>query len=311
MTALVLRRLAWTALVVWFVVTATFAMTTCIPADPARARLGQNADEAAVARVRAHYCLDRPFVVQYGCYVGAIARGDLGESLRTDQPVAEIITSHAWPTLQLALAAIVLQLFVGIPLGVVAAVRRGRWPDHASNVMGLLGQSAPSFFVGWLFLYLAAYCLGWFPIGGYGHGFLDRLHHLVLPTATVATLGVAYYARIVRSELVDALGEDYVRTARAKGVPERAVIARHALRNALGPLVTIVGLDFGFVITSEAVTEYIFSWPGIGRELLLAILGIDVPVILGIVLVVAIAIALANLLVDLAQLELDPRLRDG
>jgi peptide/nickel transport system permease protein len=296
-------------LVVWFVVTATFAMTTAIPADPARALLGPHATPEAIVRVRAYYCLDRGFIGQYGCYVARIAHGDLGESFRSKRPVTSIIAARIWPTAQLALAAILLQLLIGVPLGVVAAARRNRWPDHAANLAGLLGQSAPTFFVGTLLLYLFAYRFGWFPIGGYGEGFVGRLSHLVLPAATLATVGVAYYARVVRSELVDALGEDYVRTARAKGLSERTVLVRHALRNALGPLVTLVGLDLGMLLGGAVVTEYIFAWPGLGREVLQAILDVDLPLILGVVLVSAIAIAVANLLVDIVYMWIDPRLR--
>jgi peptide/nickel transport system permease protein len=192
-----------------------------------------------------------------------------------------------------------------VPLGILAAIRRNRWPDHAANVLGLIGQSAPAFFVGTLLLYLFAYRFGWFPIGGYG-----GLSHLVLPAATLAAGGIAYYSRVVRSDLVDALGEDYIRTARAKGLRERSVVMKHALRNALGPLVTLIGLDLGVLLGGAVVTEYIFAWPGLGREILQAILDIDLPLILGVVLVSAIAIAVANLLVDLVYLWLDPRLRD-
>lgn len=305
-----LRRLGWTVLVVWFVVTATFAMTLAIPADPVKALLGPHATPEAVERVRAYYCLDRSWLGEYGCYVGRIAHGDLGESFRSKRPVAAIIGEKIWPTAQLALAAILLQLIVGVPLGVIAAVRRGRWPDRVASWLAMLGQSAPTFFVGTLLLYVFAYRFGWFPIGGYGEGVLGRLAHLVLPAATLATVGVAYYSRVVRTEMIDALAEDYVRTARAKGVPERRVIVRHALRNALGPLVTLVGLDLGLLLGGAVVTEYIFAWPGLGREILQAIIEVDLPLILGVVLVSAIAIAVANLLVDLVYLWLDPRLRD-
>jgi len=304
------RRIAWTALVVWFVVTATFAMVTAIPTDPVKALLGPHATPEAIERVRTYYCLDRDWFGQYACYVGRIAHGDLGESYRSKRPVAEIIEDRIWPTVQLTLAAIALQLLIGVPLGVIAAVRRNRWQDRVASGFALLGQSAPSFFVGTVFLYVFAYRFGWFPIGGYGQGFIDRLSHLVLPAATLATIGVAYYSRVVRSELVDALGEDYVRTARAKGVPERQVVMRHALRNALGPLITLVGLDLGLLLGGAVVTEYIFAWPGLGREVLQAIVEIDLPLILGVVLVSAIAIAIANLLVDLVYLWIDPRLRD-
>jgi peptide/nickel transport system permease protein len=310
MIRMFLRRLGWSIVVVWFVVTATFAMATAIPADPAKAMLGPHATPEALERVRAHYCLDQGVVVQYGCWLESIAGGDLGESYRSKRAVTTILATRIGPTVQLALAAIVLQLLIGVPLGILAAIRRKRWPDHAASLLGLLGQSAPTFFVGTLLLYVFAYRFGWFPISGYGTGGLDRLHHLVLPAMTLATVGIAYYARVVRSELVDVLGEDYIRTARAKGLSERTVILRHGLRSALGPLVTLVGLDLGILLGGAVVTESIFAWPGLGREVLLAILEVDLPLILGVVLVSAIAIAVANLLVDVAYLWLDPRLRE-
>ncbi|MBA3539084.1 MAG: ABC transporter permease [Deltaproteobacteria bacterium] len=310
MIGLVARRLGWSLLVIWFVITATFAMTAAIPADPAKAMLGPHATPELLARVRVHYCLDDGVVTQYGCWLERLAHGDLGESYRSKRPVAAILADRIWPTAQLALAAILLQLLVGVPLGMLAAARRNRWPDHAANVVGLLGQSAPTFFVGTLALYLFAYRFGWFPIGGYGEAGWDRLHHLVLPAATLATVGIAFYARVVRGELVEILAEDYIRTARAKGISEWRVLVRHALRNALGPLVTLIGLDLGVLLGGAVVTEAIFAWPGLGREVLHAILEVDIPLVVGVVLVAAVAIAIANLLVDLVQLVLDPRLRD-
>ncbi len=307
----VLGRLGWTLLVVWFVISITFAMIAWIPADPARGLLGPHATPDAIERVRAAYCLDEGFVGQYACYVGRIARGDLGESFRTHRPVTSVIADRAWPTAQLALATIVLQLGLGIPLGVWAAMRRRRWPDRVVTVGTLLAQSAPTFFVGTLLLYVFAYTLGWFPLGGYGEGVLDRLHHLVLPAASLSTIGIAYYARLTRSELLDALSADYVRTARAKGLRERDVVVRHALRTSLGPLVALVGVDLGVLMGGAVVTEVVFAWPGLGREVLQAVLEVDIPLILGVVLVSAIVIALANLLVDLVAVKLDPRLRDG
>jgi peptide/nickel transport system permease protein len=310
MTGVIARRVAWAVLVVWFVVTATFLVTAAIPADPARALLGPHATTETIARVRVHYCLDRGFVAQYGCWIERLGRGDLGESYRSKRAVTEIIAERWWPTAQLAAAAIVLQLLIGVPLGAIAALRRGRWPDHGAILIGVLGQSVPSFFVGTLLLYGFAYRWGWFPIGGYGSGGWDRLRHLVLPAMTLAAVGVAYYARAVRSELLDVLGEDYVRTARAKGLPERVVLGRHAMRNALGPLITLIGLDLGGLLGGAVVIEFIFAWPGLGREVLQAITEIDIPLIVGVVLVTAIAIAVANLLADLAYLWLDPRLRE-
>jgi peptide/nickel transport system permease protein len=302
---LVARRVGWTLVVIWFVITATFLMTAAIPADPAKALLGPHADTAAVERVRAHYCLDDGIVTQYGCWLSSVVRGDLGESYRSKRPVIDIIADKIGPTVQLALAAIFLQLVIGLPLGILAAVRRGRWPDRAATAATLLAQSAPQFFLGTLLLYVFGYRFGWFPIAGSG-----SLAHLVLPAFTLAAVGIAYYARVVRSELAEALDADYVRTARAKGVPERTVVLRHALRNALGPLVTLIGLDLGVLLGGAVVVEAIFAWPGLGREVLQAVLEVDLPLILGTVLVTAIAIAVANLLSDLVLLWLDPRLRD-
>jgi peptide/nickel transport system permease protein len=310
LTALILRRLGWAVVVIWFVISATFAMIALIPADPAKALLGPHATPDAIERVRVHYCLDQGTLHQYGCWLSNLAHGDLGESYRSKRAVTATIADRIGPTLLLACAAIVLQLVIGVPLGIIAAVRRRRWPDHATNVLGLLGQSAPTFFVGTVFVYLFAYRFGWFPISGYGSGVISRLHHLVLPALTLATIGIAYYARVVRSELVDILGEDFIRTARAKGLSERAIVGRHALRAALGPLVTLIGIDLGVLLGGAVVTEAIFAWPGLGRETLNAILELDIPLILGVVLVSAIAIAIANLIADLVQLWVDPRLRD-
>lgn len=305
MIRFVARRVAWTVLVIWFVITATFLMTAAIPADPAKALLGPHADTEAVERVRKHYCLDDGIVVQYGCWLSSVVRGDLGESYRSKRAVTSIIAEKIGPTVKLALAAILLQLLIGVPLGIVAAIRRGRWPDRAATAATLLAQSAPQFFLGTLLLYLFAYRFGWFPIAGSG-----TLGHLVLPAFTLAAIGIAYYARVVRSELGEALDADYVRTARAKGLPERTVVLKHALRNALGPLVTLIGLDLGVLLGGAVVVEAIFAWPGLGREVLQAVLEVDLPLIIGTVLVTAVAIAIANLLADLALMALDPRLRD-
>jgi peptide/nickel transport system permease protein len=310
MTGFVLRRIGWALVVAWFVVTLTFLVTSLIPADPARAILGPRATPETLERVRAHYCLDRGVVGQYGCFVSRLAHGDLGESYRSKRAVTTVIADRIWPTTQLALATILLQLLIGVPLGIMSAARRGRFLDRASYGLTLIAQSAPTFFVGTFLVYIVAYRFGWFPIAGYGQPGLDRLHHLVLPAATLSTVSIAFYARVVRSELIDVLGEDYIRTARAKGLSERAIIGRHALRNAAGPLVTLVGLDLGILLGGAVVTEYIFAWPGLGREMLQGVLDLDLPLIAGVVLVSALAIVLVNLIVDIVHVWLDPRLRD-
>jgi len=304
------RRAGWTVMVVWFAATTTFLVTVAIPADPARALVGPHGTAEALERVRAHYCLDRGVVGQYGCWIARVARGDIGESYRSKRAVAAIIADRVWPTAQLALAAIALQLALGVPLGIVAATRRGRWPDHGVHLMSSIAQSVPAFVAGTVLLYVAAYRWDWFPIGGYGAGGWDRLAHLALPAMTLASVGMAYYARLVRAELIDVLREDYVRTARAKGLPERSVIGRHALRNALGSIVTLIGLDLGVLLGGAVVIELIFAWPGLGREILQAIVELDIPLILGVAMVSACAIAIANLITYVVQLWLDPRLRD-
>jgi peptide/nickel transport system permease protein len=301
-------RVLWSLVTVWFIVSATFAMVTAIPADPARMMVGPHAPPEVVEQVRVAHCLDRSWIEQYGCFVGRIARGDLGQSFSSQRSVGDIIASRVRPTAELALAAIALQLLFGIPLGVLAAARRGRWQDHGANLIALIGQSAPTFFIGTMLLWLIAYRTGWFPIGGYGAGW-SRLHHLVLPAFTLAAVGVAYYARVVRNEMIDILAEDYVRTARAKGLAERTVVVRHGLRNALGPVATLIGLDLGVLMGGAVVTEYIFAWPGLGREVLQAILEVDIPLIVGVVLFTAVVIVVVSLVVDIVYGLLDPRVR--
>ncbi|MBX3162182.1 MAG: ABC transporter permease [Deltaproteobacteria bacterium] len=309
MIGLVARRVAWAVLVAWFAATAAFAVVALVPADPVKALLGPHATPDAIERARAHYCLDEGVAGRYACWIGNAARGDLGESYRTRRPVGELLADRIWPTAQLALAAIFLQLAIGVPLGVFAARRRGRWPDRAVSFAGLVAQSAPPFVVGTALVYLLAYRFDVFPTSGYGEGVLDRLRHLVLPALTLATAGVAYYARVVRSELADTLAEDYVRTARAKGLPERTVVLRHALRPALGPLLALIGLDLGVLLGGAVVVEAIFAWPGLGREVLQAVVEVDTPLVVAVVFLASLAIAAANLVVDLAMFWIDPRVR--
>jgi len=307
---LIARRLGWAVVTAWFVVTATFALVTAVPADPAKALLGPHATPEAVERVRAHYCLDEGVAGRYGCWLAHVARGDLGESYASKRPVAELIAARAWPTVQLAVAAILLQLAIGVPLGLVAAARRGRWQARAVSIAEIVGLSAPSFVVGSLVAYVFAYRFGWLPIAGYGDGLHDRLRHLVLPAFALAAFGAMYYAGVLRTELSSELARDYVRTARAKGVGERGVLLRHALRPAAGALVALIGTDLGVMLGGAVVVETLFAWPGLGRELLQAILAVDLPVIAGGVMVAAIVVVTANLVADLALLWLDPRLRD-
>ncbi len=305
-----LRRAGWSVLVIWFVISATFAMTTCIPADPALTLVGKpHVTPERLAEVRKAYCLDGGKVEQYGCFVGRFLRGDMGESFRTGRPVADVLLDKIGPTAQLAIAAMVLQLIMAIPLGLFAATRRNTLADTVASGTAYIGQSAPVFFTGLLLVYLFGFRLDWFPISGHGEGFWSRIHHLILPAFTLAIFGAAYYTRLLRGEMIEVLGADYVRTARAKGLPERQVVGKHAMRNGLGPVVTVIGLDLGVLMGGAVVVESIFGWPGLGREVLQAVLDVDIPLIIGVVALTAVAIVIANLLADLASAWLDPRVR--
>jgi ABC-type dipeptide/oligopeptide/nickel transport system permease component len=316
----VVRRLAGALVVAWLVISVTFAMLAAIPADPARAIVGPRASAETLARARAAYCLDRDLATRYGCFVARIARGDLGESFREGRPVATILGERAWPTAQLLLAALALQLGLGIPLGVFAA-RRDRatgsagsamsaWPARLADLGLLLAQSAPAFLVGTLAIYLVAYRLGWLPTSGYGTPGWDRLRHLVLPALTQAAAGIAFYAGLVRAGVREAIGADFVRTARAKGLSARAATWRHALPVALGPVIALAGLDLGAMLSGTVLVEAVFAWPGLGREVMMAVLSLDLPVILGAVLLGALAVTVGNLVADLARAALDPRVRE-
>jgi peptide/nickel transport system permease protein len=307
MIAAIARRLTWTGVVVLFAVSITFAILHAVPGDPARTLVGPHATEETLAHARKHHGLEQSLPAQYLRYLGQIARGDLGESYRTHRPVRDLLVEHTWPTLQLVLAAVMLQVALGLPLGAWAARGYGRWPDHAAAAVSVLGQAAPPFVLGTALLYLVGHRLGWLPVDGYGDGLIDRLRHLVLPAFTVAAFGIATYAQLIRTELHGALGQDYVRTARAKGLSERTVLWRHALYPVLPPLISAIGVDLGVLLTGAVVVESIFGWPGLGREALLAVLELDLPLILGVVISTSLAIAAINLLADLALLAIDPR----
>lgn len=299
MIAHVLRRLAWCAIVVWFVVTATFLAVAAIPGDPARAMVGPHADAATVERARSALCLDRPLLGQYRCHVGRLLAGDLGTSYRTRRPVARLVADKLWPTAQLALAAVLLQLVIGVPLGILAAARRRRGADAVAHGVALLGVSAPTFVLGPLLAYLLAYRTGLFPVSGYGEPGLDRLWHMVLPALTLAAAGIASVTLVLRGQLLEILSSDFIRTARAKGLPPARILLEHALPHAIRPVVILAGLDLGVLMGGAIITEYIFGWPGLGREAVLAVQNLDLPVILAIVTVSALAITLTNLLIDL------------
>ncbi len=298
------QRLLSTVLVLLGVSLVTFTLAYLIPADPAREMAGPRASADVIEQIRRDLGLDRPAPEQYLRYMARLVRGDLGTSWMFRRPVGEAILERLPATLQLALSAFLAELLIGVPVGVFAALNHGSWRDRLLMGISLLGVCAPSFWVGLLLLYTLAFRLSVFPLGGYGTPM-----HLVLPALTVGLLSGPWYARMLRSSMLDVLGMDYVRTARAKGLRERAVITGHVLKNAITPIVTMSGMDFGRRLGGLIVVETVFGWPGIGTLLLNAINEVDIPVIMGTVLVGAFFTVAANLIVDLAYAALDPRVR--
>jgi ABC-type dipeptide/oligopeptide/nickel transport system permease component len=310
--AFVVRRLLWAVFTLWLVVSATFLLAFVIPSsDPARMMAGPHASPEVVQRIRVELHLDRPLPEQYARYVGGVARGDLGRSYKNQEAVTATLGRALPYTALLALGATVIQLLIGVPLGILAALRRRTAVDVAAMGTALVGISAPTFVTGLALLYVLGFLLGWFPLGGVGAGPLGVLRSAVLPSFTLAFAGAAYYSRLTRGELLDVIEMDFVRTARAKGLTERAVVLRHALRNALIPVVTFLGIDVGALLGGAVVTETLFAWPGMGKLAIDSVLQQDFPVMLGTVLVASAAIVLANLVVDALYAWLDPRIRLG
>ena len=283
-----------------------FALQAVALGDPVRAAMGQRGDPEAIARIRADYGLDAPLWVQYGQYLGRLLRGDLGRSFRQQVPVADLIAERLPATLRLALAAMGLAAVLGVAAGVAAAVGHGRLLDAAIMTVALLGISTPVFWLGMMLVLLFAVTLGWFPISGYGEG---DWRHLILPALTLGALHVGYIARMTRSSLLEILGEDYLRTARAKGLHESVVLLKHGLRNASLPILTLVGIGVGDVLVGAPLTETVFAWPGLGRLLVAAAANRDLPVVLGATLLFALIYVVANFLVDCCYVLADPRLR--
>jgi peptide/nickel transport system permease protein len=297
------KRMAASALILIGVTMVTFALAFLMPADPVRQIAGRNATPETVESIRHQLGLDRPVPMQYATYLGHLAQGDLGHSYIQKTDVGELIMSRLPATLLLMLGAIFFELAIGIPLGTFAAARRGK-ADRAIMIFAFAGVSTPQFVVGLVLLYLLAYLAGWFPMSGYG-----GLSHLILPALTLGIGGGGWYARILRSSLVEVLRQDYIRTARAKGLSERTIVVVHGLRNALLPIVAMIGLDIGTFMGGAVVVESVYGWPGIGQLAWQAIQRIDIPIIMGVTLVAAVAIVLGNLIADLVTPLIDPRIR--
>jgi peptide/nickel transport system permease protein len=304
MTRYLLGRIAQAVLLLVGVSFVTFLLLYILPADPARQIAGRSATPDTVETIRKQLGLDLPFHQQYGRYLANLAQGDLGRSYAQKTEVAEIVAARLPATLLLMVAAIACELVLGLGIGIFAATRQGSRSDSSVMVLSFVGVSTPQFVAGILMLYVFAVQLDWFPVGGYGD-----FRHLVLPALTLGILGAGWYSRMVRSSMIEVLTQDYIRTARAKGASERRVILLHALRNALLPIVAMIGIDIGLFMSGAVVVESVFGWPGIGQLAWQAIQQVDIPIIMGVTLVAAVAIVLGNLLADLAAPLVDPRIR--
>lgn len=304
MAAYLSRRVLQSLLILIGISVVTFALLYLLPADPAAQVAGRSASTAMIANVRHELGLDQPAYVQYFRYVGGLLRGDLGRSYMERTEVATLIASRFPATLQLMVGGVVCELLLGLTIGIIAALRRGSSLDQFLMVTMFITVSSPQFVLGILLLYVFAFKLGWFPIGGYG-----GLQHLILPSLTLGILGAGWYGRMMRSSMLDVLRQDYIRTARAKGLPRIRIVLGHALPNAVLPIVAMIGIDIGNFMGGFVVVESVFGWPGIGNLTWLAIQRIDIPIIMGVTIVSACAIVIGNLLADIIVPAIDPRIK--
>lgn len=298
------RRLLYTVPVIWLVVSLVFLLIHLVPGDPVAQMLGEGATPTDLDTLRHQYGLDLPLGQQYLRYWGGVLHGDLGHSLRLNDSVTHLILQRYPYTVELTIAALVIALLTAIPAGIVAALYRGKWRDNTVGVVSLFGLSFPGFALGPIAILLISIKLGWLPVSGAG-----SFAHLVLPAVTMGSGLAAILTRMVRTAMLEELGQDYIRTARAKGLPERTVLYRHALRNALIPIVTLVGLQFGALLAGAIVTETIFSWPGVGRLTITAISNRDYALVQGCILAVGLTYILVNLATDILYAVLNPRIR--
>ncbi len=299
-----LTRVLWGLLVLWVVLTLTFLATVASPVDPVEVYAGRGATEAVRDQIREEFGLDDSIGTQYVRYVEALARGDLGVSIASGQSVGEALVDRLPATAQLALAGVLLELLIGVPIGIVAGLRHGSRIDRIVLLLSLSGAVLPVFVVGFLLLYLLAYQAGLFPIGGYG-----SVHQLLLPALTLGLAGAPWLARMVRSTVIETRGREFVRAARARGASERRILFRHIIPNSINPVVTMLGIDAGVFFAGVLVIEKVFGWPGIGQQAWQAVSQNDTPMVMGTVLVAAAAIVLFNLVADLVNAVIDPRMR--
>ena len=304
MIRFLVRRLLLTIPVLIGVATLVFSLIHLVPGDPVQAMLGESASPQDVAQLRSKLGLDRPLYEQYVSFAGGVVRGDLGVSLRTNQPVTRVIFERMPATMELAVAAMLVAIVFAIPLGIIAAVRKGTRVDHAATTLALLGISMPTFWLGPLLAIIFSVWLGWFPVSGRG-----TLANLVLPAITLGAPLAAILARMTRASVLEELRELYVLAARARGVSEARAVLAHAFRNSLIPIVTVIGLQFGAVLTGAVITETIFAWPGVGRLLVQSISARDYPAVQGCILLIALTYVSMNLIIDVLYGFLDPRIR--
>jgi peptide/nickel transport system permease protein len=301
-----LRRIFALVPVAIGVATLTFALIHLVPGDPVVAMLGENAQPADIAEMRLELGLDRPLLRQYAAFLGGLARGDLGESLSMHEPVARIIANRYPATVELAAAGLLVAILIAFPLGIIAGAKPGGAADLGAMGFALLGISVPHLYLGPLLMIIFSVDLGWLPLTGRG-----GLAHLVLPAITLGTTVAAIVARMLRQSLVQVLSADYMRTARGKGLSKMGALIRHGLRNALTPVITLIGLQVGALLTGSIVTEMIFSWPGLGRLMITAIGDRDYPLVEGCVVVFALSYVVVNMITDLVYSAVDPRIRLG
>jgi peptide/nickel transport system permease protein len=312
MLAYTIRRLLLLIPVMLLVATGVFLLLRLTPGDPAGVILGPDATEERRLELRETLGLNDPLVVQYGRWLGKMAQGDLDRSLFLDQPVAEALLERAEPTLLLTFLALLVAVVLGIPTGIIAARSRGTWLDLSSMGVAMVGIAMPTFWLGLNLIFIFAVLLRWLPVAGYAplsEGLWESLRYMILPAITLGVAQGALLARMTRSMMLEVLNQDYVRTARSKGLTEKGVVLRHALRNAFLPLMTVIGLSFAALMSGAVVTEQIFNIPGVGRLLIQAIGRRDFPLVQGAVLVIAAIYVLINLLVDLLYAVIDPRIR--
>ncbi len=312
MLTYILKRAVGMVVVMFFVLTIVFLIVRLTPGDPAAIMLGPDATASAIAALRASLGLDEPLIKQYTLFLGRLAQGDLGDSIFLNRPVLTALYERSEPTFFLTLFTMTIAVVFAVPLGIIAAYRRDSWIDRGVTTFAMLAASVPSFWLGLLLIQMFAAKLGWFPVAGYGGpdaSFLDRLRHLILPALALGTGASAIILRSTRASMLDVLNDQYVRTARSKGMSELRVVTRHALKNALIPIITVLGLTAAALISGAVVTETVFSLPGIGNLVVSAVMRRDYPVIQGALLVIASLYVLFNFCVDMLYLAVDPRVR--